>query len=187
MNGLSADAIERGLIERGVPREKARAIALAETTTRQSRHVPSVTRRTVTAPVDGCARPIAAKRLEDGGLWLSIPVPPRTKKNHGRAFGIRQSRGYVRYRDYLVSAMKPLLSSLDLPLAARPYNLCARYYVDPKGKTADLFGLHQGLADALQNAEVICNDWYFRTADGSAVIPDDPHPRVEVIITPLAA
>jgi hypothetical protein len=86
-----------------------------------------------------------------------------------------------------VRAISGVKARLYLPLPPRPhvFNLRARYYVDQYGKTADLFGLHDGLADALQNAGVIENDWQFRTADGSRVIPDDADPRVELTITPI--
>lgn len=140
----------------------------------------------VSAAMDGEACHVEAKLLEGGGLWLLIPGPPRTKKNHGRSFGIKPSVAYVRYRAFIVAEMKPFLAPLGLPLPLRPYNLCARYFVDARGKSADLFGLHQGLADALENAEVIADDWWFRRTDGSDVIPDDPRPRVECTITPLA-
>lgn len=141
--------------------------------------------KAVTRGPDGEARRVEAELLKGGGLHLVIPYPPRTKKN-GTTLGIKQGPAYTRYRDFIIAMMQPLLGPLGLPLPLRPYNLCALYYVDSRGKTADLFGLHQGLADALQNAEVIADDWWFRATNGSRVILDDPTPRIDVTISPLA-
>jgi hypothetical protein len=54
-----------------------------------------------------------------------------------------------------------------------------------KGEQADLVGLLQGLADALENAGVVSNDRWFRAFDGSRMIAGDPRPRVELEIRPL--
>lgn len=120
------------------------------------------------------------------GIRLELPVAPRTKKNHGRAFGIRQSEAYVRYRDLVKELVAPLAAHLALPLPDEPMNIAAVYYVDKPGERADLTGLHQGLFDALQDAGVLSDDWYFRTANGSRIVFADRNgekPRVDVTIT----
>lgn len=195
---LSLEAIERGLVAQGVPKDKARAVALDTVAFAAGRghkpapivraELPAVARlKVTTAGLEGEAEHIEAQAYADGGLWLKIPYPPRTKKNGGAGgyMGIKQRPAYCRYRDFIVKMMQPLLEPLHLPLPLRPYNLKAVYYVDARGKAADLFGLHQGLADALQNAEVIANDWYFRTTNGSRIVVGDPKPRIEIEITPL--
>lgn len=118
-------------------------------------------------------------------LIASFEMPPRTKKNHGRFFGLAQSGAYVRYRDAIVAAVKQAKQELGLPLPDQPYNLAAVFYVDHYGKSADLFGLLQGIADVLENAGIVRDDWHFRTADGSRIVEGDETPRVEITITPI--
>jgi Holliday junction resolvase RusA-like endonuclease len=140
----------------------------------------------VTADLNGHARRVFGELLPGGGLHLVIPIPPRSKKNH-TTLGIKQAPAYRQYRDFIITMVQPLLGPLGLPLHPMPLNLCALYYVDTKGKRADLVGLHQGLCDALENAEVLVDDRWVRATDGSRIISDDPNPRVDVVITPLIA
>lgn len=125
-------------------------------------------------------------RSHDFHLMLSIDGPPRTKKNHGSHFGIRQSKAYVDYRARIVGALEAIVHALGSPLMPSvPYNVAATYYVDKRGELADKVGLDQGLYDALQDAGVVTNDWYFRQADGTRVVFGDENPRVHVLITPI--
>lgn len=118
-------------------------------------------------------------------LWLRLVLAPRTKKNHGRAFGIKQSLAYKAYRDAIVEAVARVKVALKLPLPEQPYNIAVTYYVDAGGRSADKCGLDQGLYDALENAGVVTNDWQFRTDDGTRIVAGDPIPRVELVITPI--
>lgn len=129
--------------------------------------------------------PVRAIRWIDG-LQAKIAGPPRTKKNSKEHY-TRQSQGYRVYRDRVVNGFLPLLAGLELPLADRDYNLRATFYVDTKGEQADLVGLIQGLADALENAGVVSNDRWFRGFDRSRMIAGDKAPRVELLISPLDA
>jgi Holliday junction resolvase RusA-like endonuclease len=140
--------------------------------------------KAVTAGLNGEPRRVEGELLFGGGLHLLLPIPPRSKKNH-TTLGIKQAPAYRAYRDFIIAMLAPLLGPLGLPLHPMPYNIAALYYVDVKGKRADLVGLHQGLFDALENADVISDDLWFYTTDGSRVIRDDPNPRVDVTITPL--
>jgi hypothetical protein len=123
-------------------------------------------------------------------LRLVLNGPPRTKKN-GTTLGIRQRPAYRRYRDAIVAALEPLRLSYGSPILpgnrreGNRYNLAAVFYVDRKGEAADLCGLLQGLSDALENADVVENDWVFRTFDGTRVVFGDSRPRVELTISPL--
>lgn len=116
----------------------------------------------------------------------TFELPPRTKKNHTRWFG-KESIAYTRFRKAITDSVNEAKLELGLPLPDQPYNLEAVFYVDAPGKAADIFGLLQGIADALQDAGVISNDWHFRTVDGSRVVEGDEHPRVVVTITPIEA
>lgn len=118
------------------------------------------------------------------GIRLVLPAAPRTKKGH-TTLGIKQSPAYIRFRDRVKELIAPLVGHLRLPLPDAPMNLAAAFYVDKPGERADLFGLFDGLADALQDAGVVSNDWFFRTADGSRIIFGDDRPRVDVTITRL--
>ncbi len=105
---------------------------------------------------------------------------PRTKKNHKESH-YQESPGYVHWRDGVIGA---LAGKRQLP--DRPYNLEARFYVDKSGEQADLVGLIQGFADALENAGTVSDDQWFRAFDGSRKIHGQAdHPRVEYRISPL--
>jgi hypothetical protein len=129
---------------------------------------------------------IRARRAGDA-LWMEIVTPPRTKKNSAETLGSGKSKPYKRYLADVVEAIAEVKSALQLPLPERRplgYNLCAHFYVDLRGETADRVGLEQGLYDALENAGVVPNDWLFRQGDGSRVIVGD-RPRVALWITPI--
>ena len=196
---MSAEEIERGLVAQGVPREKARAVALRAPVDGNPLAKPPAgaidarglrTRAIATGPgVHATATlgpaewPIRAMRWLNG-FRCTIRSAPRTKKN-STTLGIRQSPAYRAYCDLIVNGFEPLLTQLELPLADRPYNLAATFYVDRWGERADLIGLLQGLADALENAGVVSDDRWFRALDKSRVIAGEAEPRVELLITEL--
>lgn len=138
-----------------------------------------------TATLGPAEWPIRAARWLNG-FRCTIRTAPRTKKN-STTLGIRQSPAYRAYRDAIINGFAPLLAQLELPLPDRPYTLAATFYVDRWGERADLIGLLQGLADALENAGVVSDDHWFRSFDGSRAIAGDPSPRVELLITELEA
>lgn len=184
--GLSPDAIERQLVAAGVPRDKARASSLEfRPAIVKPGEATSPISNIVVGPLDS---PIRAVRWLDG-MRCTIAAPPRTKKNGGAGgfMGIKQRPAYRRYRDTIVNGFEPLLDGCRLPLELREYTLRATFYVDKAGERADLVGLLQGLADALENAKVVSDDWWFRSFDGSRVVAGDPRPRVELLIAPLDA
>lgn len=184
---MSYEAIVRGLVAAGVPKAAAEGAAAAEVAKRVVKNEPAApAKRGVVHQVGGNGFSIPSARVERtmDTVTLSIDMPPRTKKNHNTWMGIA-SPAFRRFQAAVVDALAASVVELELPLPRQPYNMQAIFYVDSSGKTADLFGLLQGIADALQKAKVIENDWDFRTTDGSRVVPDDPNPRVEVTITPL--
>ena len=116
---------------------------------------------------------------------IVLATAPRTKKGH-TTLGIVQSAAYRRYRDDIVDAIAPVAFVYGKPLLPdRHYNCAAVFYVDKRGERADYNGLNQGLHDALENAGVVSDDWYFRTCDGTRIVFGDELPRVEVTITPI--
>lgn len=133
----------------------------------------------------GFSAVIRARREKDC-LHFEIETPPRTKKNgrKGAFYGVG-GKAYKRYEQDIAGAIASVKVALQLPLPDQPYNIAAKYFVDRYGKAADRPGLDQGLFDALQHAGVVNNDWLFRATDGTRIIADDPHPRIEVLISPL--
>ena len=128
---------------------------------------------------------ICTHRYMHGSLLLIIPTPPRTKKN-STYLGIRQSNAYRKFAQDVAATILPRKLGLKLPLPRDlHFNLRALFYVDVAGERADLFGLLQATADALQDAGVLENDWQFRSCDGSRIFFGDRSPRVEVLIDPL--
>jgi hypothetical protein len=119
-------------------------------------------------------------------LHLTLPFPPRTKKNN-TTLGIRQKKAYRVFKLRVMRVIEPMHGRLRLPLPDQPYNIRVIYHVDRRGESADKVGLDQGLYDALENSGVVTNDWFFRTDDGSRVVFGSEKPRVEIVITPLTS
>lgn len=142
----------------------------------------------------GLTAPIRARR-EGDTLWLEIETPPRSKKNHGRRVYARKQKrvvhvpspAYEKYRADVMAAIATVQTALGLPLPDQAYNLAIHYYVDGYGARADRPGLDQGLFDALQDAGVVSDDWFFRSTEGTPPpITGDDRPRFECVITPIA-
>lgn len=123
--------------------------------------------------------PIAWRKGDQ--LWLMIPVTARSKKN-STMLGIRKSPAYVRFRNALVSIVTPFVSQLQLPLPDVDYNCAAHFFMEREA--ADTDNLMSGLADALQDAKVLADDFRIRTWNGSDRFVDAAHPRIEVTLTP---
>lgn len=105
---------------------------------------------------------------------------PRTKKNHKQSIA-KESVAYCRFRDGIIEG---LLGKCAFPEIA--LNLEAHFFVDSRGRQADLVGLLQGFCDALENAAVVPSDWWIKAFDGSRIHVDQPeHARVEFKLSPL--
>lgn len=106
----------------------------------------------------------------------------RSKKNH-KVHYTKQAPGYRHWRDGVKRAFQ-IPRKPTLP--ASPLNLCAEFYVDSRGKPADLVGLLQGFADALEDAGVVTDDGWIQGFDGSRKRTHDPgNPRVVFSLHPL--
>lgn len=141
--------------------------------------------RPVTVTAGDASAPLLTATRDGNTLHLLLRVAPRTKKNHKRHYA-SQSAAYAAFRQVVVDALLPFRDKLALPLPSVPYNACAHYYVDSRGRLADKPGLDQGLYDALQDAGVILDDWWIRTGDGTRIIATEPRdPRIDVWLTPI--
>lgn len=123
--------------------------------------------------------PIAWRRGDV--LWLLIPATARPKKN-STMLGIRKSPGYIRFKHAVIGAVKPFAHQLQLPLPSIDYNCAAHFYRERED--ADTDNLMGGLADALQDAGVLEDDFRLRTWDGTDRFLDVTRPRVELTLTP---
>lgn len=187
-HSLSYGAIVDGLVAQGVPKDKAEAAAAAETARSLARAGPpataSPTRIGKAVGTNGFDIPSCNITRDRDTLTARYDLPPRTKKN-STMLGIVQSPAYRRFCQGVVDATNQLRGEFSLPIPDAPYNLAAVFYVDKPGERADLIGLIQGTADALQEAKVVSDDKWFKTLDGCRIVVGDPTPRVEVVITPI--
>lgn len=186
-DGLSESQIRDRLRHLGVPDRAADAAVAREMSARSPKTgMPGVSRAVRAAKVEAenaTWPPFSVVRAGDT-LEFTICTPPRTSKNSRRGL-YRHSVAYARFRAEIIASIKPESDHLGLPMPAREYNMAAVFYVDRRGDRADLFGLLQGLADALQAAGVVSDDWQFRTVNGSSVVLGDDCPRVTLTITPI--
>lgn len=128
-------------------------------------------------------------------LNFTITGSPRTKKNSGQMVPAVSKTGkpFVRivpseaYRAWHKQA-KPQLDLFKIQMRAAafdtPVNVAATFYRD--ASIGDAVGYYQGLADALQEAQILTNDKWIVQWDGSRLAVDRKNPRIEVTITPLA-
>ncbi|ODS99866.1 MAG: hypothetical protein ABS52_19485 [Gemmatimonadetes bacterium SCN 70-22] len=140
------------------------------------------TERTDMAPpldVSIGAPPVAWRRGDT--LWLMIPATARPKKNSTR-LGIKKSPGYIRFKNAVIGAVRPFARQLRLPLPPIDFNCAAHFYRERDD--ADTDNLITGLADALQDAGVLEDDFRLRTWNGTDRFLDVTRPRVELTLTP---
>ncbi len=121
-------------------------------------------------------------------MQFTIPLPPVTKKNHGR---IVMCGRYPKlfpsevYECYAKEAM-PFLNSVygTSGTVDYPVNLKCVFYLDKRRK-GDLAGYLQAVQDLLVSAGILADDNrnVVASVDGSAVLYDRKNPRTEITIT----
>lgn len=119
---------------------------------------------------------------------FTIPIPPVTKKNHGRIVmcgrypKLLPSEAYERY----AKAAMPLLQTVRRTTGAidYPVNLKCVFYLDKRRK-GDLVGYLQAVQDVLVEAGILADDNrnIVASVDGSTVMYDKANPRTEIMIT----
>lgn len=118
---------------------------------------------------------------------FTIPVPPVTKKNHGRIVmcgkypKLLPSAAYERYAKEVMPFLKTNFrkcGTIDYPV-----NLKCVFYLDKRRK-GDLAGYLQAVQDVLVEAGILADDNrnIVASVDGSAVLYDKENPRTEITI-----
>lgn len=113
---------------------------------------------------------------------LIILGQPITKKNSMRVYGRRvlQSKAYCEYEEESLWKIK---QQRPEKMGNKWVNLEARYYLKNR-RRPDLIGLLQATSDILEKSEVIDNDKYIVSYDGSRIVEfSDKNPRVEITLT----
>lgn len=125
-------------------------------------------------------------------LTFTIPIKPVTKKNHSNIVTLKTGRTILlpskAYREFEKNTcvfIKKEFGAKFTPIDF-PINIKAIYYQD-SNRRADLCNYHAALHDALVKAKLLTDDNYkiIASTDGSRVLVDKQHPRIEVEITKL--
>lgn len=128
-------------------------------------------------------------------LRYTIPLDPRTKKNHQMIAGtggycpycgkpkkqfIRQSSAHT---EYVTKAFPFLAPKPDAPIDT-PVQVSYRFYMHTRRKV-DLLNLQAAADDLLVFAGILADDnaGIIKSHDGSRVLYDKQNPRTEIIIT----
>lgn len=115
-------------------------------------------------------------------IKIIVPLPPVTKKNHGRIIKVNgksrmiPSKAFCNYQ----KAAKPYLEPLGIDYKC---NVKCLFYMQTR-RIVDLVGLLQAIDDVLAHYGVIVDDNSRIIAghDGSRVLYDKENPRTEILI-----
>ena len=121
-------------------------------------------------------------------IEITLQGQPRTKKNSGqiiRAGGKRMLIPSKAYREYEADCLRQLLFETPYNIDS-PVNMRCLYYMGTRRKV-DLVNLLEATCDILCKALIIADDHCGVVAghDGSRVLYDKQHPRVEITITDM--
>lgn len=120
---------------------------------------------------------------------FTVPVAPRTKKNHSNIVTLKNgrtmllpSKTYKEFEKKVVAFVKENFRGQEA--ITSPINLCCKFYKD-KDYKADLVGYLQAIQDALVKAGLIADDNHriIETTNGSEIFLDRENPRIEIAIT----
>ena len=120
-------------------------------------------------------------------MKITIPIPPRTKKNSQRIVMVKgrpmvlPSREYKEYE----KACAPFIPRQKVPIS-EAVNVKCIYYM-PTRRRVDLTNLLEATADLLVTYGVLADDNrnVMYAVDGSRVFYDKEHPRCEIEIEPM--
>lgn len=124
-------------------------------------------------------------------IKFTLPVKPRTKKNHGQIVHTKSgkhvilpSKPYKEFEKEVVSYVEDLFGNME-PIDFKCNVKCV-FYKDADRKS-DLMGYMQAIMDALVKAGLLLDDnsKIVYSTDGSYVDLDRENPRIEVQIEAL--
>lgn len=133
---------------------------------------------------------MASKRSKGPSEDHLVPVsfvilgPPRTKKNSsrivraGRFNKILPSEAYLEWNE---EAQFQLIPVRNRGTIQGPVNCAALIYREKL--IGDAVGFYQAIADTLQDARVVHDDYLIVSWDGSRILKDANNPRVEITLT----
>ena len=123
-------------------------------------------------------------------MKLVIYGRPTTKKNSSRVVTVGRTHKIPKvlpskaYCEYEKEALLQLLPYRKRRLSGTVKVSC-KYYMPDKRSSPDLVGLLQATSDVLEKANIIDNDKYITSYDGSCIVGiDRQSPRVEIEIEP---
>lgn len=126
-------------------------------------------------------------------IKFTIPVKPRTKKNHGQIIHTKTGRHIMlpsqQYKEFEKDVIKYVTAEFgNIEPIDFKCNLKCTFYKD-RNYQSDLVGYLQAIQDALVKAGVLKDDNtnIVNTVNGSEVRHDKNNPRIEVEITPLVS
>lgn len=122
-------------------------------------------------------------------IAFTLPVKPRTKKNHSQLVTLKTGRQMLlpskTYKEFEKEVVNYIKKYPQLQLCIdKPINLQCHFYKD-KNYRSDLVGYLQAVQDALVKAGVLKDDNtnIVVTTNGSEVFLDREEPRIEVFIS----
>lgn len=133
---------------------------------------------------------LPSKRSKGPSEAQLIPVsfiilgPPRTKKNSsrivraGRFSKILPSKAYLEWSEEAWFQLMPVRNRGTIQ---RAVNCAALIYREKL--IGDAVGFYQAIADTLQDARVVHDDYLIISWDGSRILKDANNPRVEITLT----
>lgn len=122
-------------------------------------------------------------------MKFTIPIKPRTKKNHNQLVTLKTgrqillpSKQYKKFEQEVSDFIESEFGNLE-PID-KEINLCCHFYKS-EDRRGDLTGYLQAIQDALVKAGLLKDDNHkiIRTTNGSEVFLDRNNPRIEVEIT----
>jgi Holliday junction resolvase RusA-like endonuclease len=121
-------------------------------------------------------------------IKFTIPVKPRTKKNHGQIIHTKSGRHIMlpspQYKEFEKEVIKYVTAEFgNIEPIDFKCNLKCKFYKD-RNYASDLVGYLQAIQDALVKAGILKDDNtnIVTTVNGSEVHHDKENPRIEVEI-----
>lgn len=114
-----------------------------------------------------------------------VLVAPRTKKNHSRVVGAKRGRPRVlpseAFEEFERNSL-PYLRAMRGGAAPIDFAVNARVVFWRDARRGDAVGYYQAIADVLEKAEVLVDDKWIVSWDGSRLEVDREEPRLEITL-----